>query len=130
MSVVKFPTQKNEDAMWVCSCGCATFELNADGTATCRGCRTVPEEGGWKVRKDDDPTFDYPHSFIDGGNGAGFAERKIKREAQAAEWIICGTWAGRITAWADGFIETPEQESWLRNAVETGLTQILEDKPA
>jgi hypothetical protein len=39
------------------------------------------------------------------------------------------SWAGRVTSWADGYIETPEQESWLRNAVETGLTQILEDKP-
>lgn len=129
MSVVSFPKREAEAAIFVCGCGCASFELNGDGTATCRTCRTVPHEGGWKTRGPDDPVFDGDVAFSDGGNGDGFAERKIKRDVQKAEWIICGTWEGRIMSWADGFIETPEQEAWLRNGVEIGLTEILKDKP-
>lgn len=130
MSVVSFPKREHEKVIFVCGCGCASFELNGDGTATCRACRSSPQDGGWKVRGEDDPLFEGNVTFSDAGNSGGeFAERKIKREAKKAEWIICGTWEGRIMSWADGFIETLEQEAWLRNSVEIGLTEILKEKP-
>lgn len=129
MSVVSFPKREDPDMIFVCNCGCATFELHADGRATCRGCHSVADDGGWKVRGEGDQTFDGPVSFSDAGNSGDFAERKIKRDAQKAEWIICGTWEGRIMSWCDSFIETPEQEEWLRQNVDIGLTEILKDKP-
>ncbi len=129
MTVVSFPKREQEAVIFVCACGCASFELNGDGTATCRSCRSIPNEGGWKIRGEDDPMFEGDVFHSDGGNADGFAERKIKRDAQKAEWIICGTWEGRIMSWADGLIETPEQEAWLRDSVNIGLTEILKDKP-
>jgi hypothetical protein len=130
MSVVTFPTKPRDEKMiWVCNCGCATFELNSDGSATCRNCREVSDRGGWKVREPEDPTFDGPVSYADAGNDSDFAERKIKREAQKANWIICGTYEGRIMSWCEGFIETAEQEAWLRKGVDIGLNEILNDKP-
>lgn len=129
MSVVSFPKRQEPDAIFVCNCGCASFELHADGRATCRSCDAIADDGGWKVKADGDKHHDGIVTYSDGGNGGDFAERKIKRDAQSAEWIICGTWDGRIMSWSDGFIETPEQEAWLRNHVEIGLTEILKDKP-
>jgi hypothetical protein len=130
MSVVPFPSRKEEmRTIFVCNCGCASFELNGDGTATCRSCRAIPQDGGWKVRGPDDPKFEGDISFSDAGNGGDFAERKIKRDAQKADWIIAGTYEGRIMSWCEGFIETPEQEEWLRRGVGIGLDEILKDKP-
>jgi hypothetical protein len=129
VSVVNFPKREEPDAIWVCNCGCASFELHADGRATCRDCRSVADEGGWKVRADGDVSYDGMVTYSDAGNGGEFAERKIKRDVQSAEWIICGTWSGRIMSWSDSFIETPDQEAWLREHVEIGLTEILKDKP-
>jgi hypothetical protein len=129
MSVVSFPKRQEPDMIFVCNCGCASFELHADGRASCRSCHAVADEGGWKVRDPYDLTFEGPVSFADGGNSDDFAERKIKRDVQKAEWIIFGTWEGRIMSWADSFIETQEQEEWLRRNVEIGLGDILKDKP-
>jgi hypothetical protein len=129
MTVVSFPKREPKAVIFVCNCGCASFMLNGDGTATCRSCGSIADDGGWKVREPDDPNFEGNVAFADGGNNDDFAERKIKREAQKAEWIICGTWEGRIMSWADRFIETPEQEAWLRNSVDIGLREILKDKP-
>jgi hypothetical protein len=129
MTVVNFPKREEPDAIWVCNCGCASFELHADGCATCRSCRSVVDEGGWKTRAEGDAEHEGEVSFSDAGNDATFAERKIKREAQGAHWIICGTYEGRIMSWSEGFIETPDQEEWLRKNVEIGLLEILKDKP-
>jgi hypothetical protein len=129
MSVVSLPNREPPDMIFVCNCGCASFELHADGRATCRSCRSVSDDGGWKVRSEEDAIHAGPVSYADAGNGGDFAERKIKRDAQRAEWIICGTWEGRIMSWADSFIETQEQEEWLRRNVDIGLTEILKDKP-
>ena len=129
MSVVSFPKRQDPDAIFVCNCGCASFELHADGRATCRSCDSVVDDGGWKVRAEGDKPHDGIVTYSDAGNGDDFAERKIKRDAQSAEWIICGTWSGRIMSWSDSFIETPEQEEWMRSHVEIGLAEILKDKP-
>lgn len=130
MTVLSFPKSEEElPAIFVCNCGSASFELNSDGTATCRACRSTPEDGGWKVRGPTDQNFEGDVSFSDGGNGGEFAERKIKRDAQKADWIICGTDEGRIMSWSKVFIETDKQTEWLRNGVAMGLTEILKDKP-
>lgn len=129
MSVISFSKPKEEKVIFVCNCGSASFELNGDGTATCRSCRSIPDDGGWKIRGDGDPMFEGDVTFSDGGNGGDFSERKTKRDAQKAEWIICGTWKGRIMSWADSFVVTTEQEAWLRECVEIGLVEILKEKP-
>lgn len=129
MSVIGFPKRKEPDAIWVCNCGCASFELHADGRATCRSCYVLVQEGGWKVRDEGDMDHAGAVTFADAGSEPTFAERKIKRDVQAAHWIICGTYEGRVMSWSEGFIETPEQEEWLRGNVEVGLNEILKDKP-
>ncbi len=129
MSVVSFPKREEPDAIFVCNCGCASFELHADGRATCRACMSIADDGGWKVRRDGDASFEGQHIYSDGGNADDFAERRVKREATKADWIIFGTYEGRIVSWSREFVDTPEREAWLRDHVDEGLKNILEDKP-
>lgn len=123
------PKPKDTDFIYVCNCGCASFELRGDGAAICRNCFALADDGGWKEKADGDAAFEGAETYSDAGNDASFAEHKIKRDVQDAEWIIAGTDAGRVISWARNFIETPEQEAWLRDGVNRGLEAVLQDKP-
>lgn len=48
--VITLPVGKNR--LWVCGCGCATFELRGDGAALCAACGTETAQGGWAPVKD------------------------------------------------------------------------------
>ncbi len=47
--IVDFPKEKTEEKLliWVCNCGCVTFELFSDGSAICANCGAVSGNGGW-----------------------------------------------------------------------------------
>jgi len=83
----------------------------------------------WAHRKPDDQVYDGLLSYSDAGNDTTFAEAKTKRDVQDAEWIIFGDTNGRIHSWCDFYIETPEQETWLRDGVSVALDLIIRDKP-
>jgi hypothetical protein len=133
--VVAFkPRVTDQDMIFVCNCGSASFQLRGDGEAVCAKCEvvvnmSVPHKW-WKEPEALDLAEEAPEEII-GGNADGgvFAERSIKRLAQEADWLICGTFAGRISSWSREFIETDEQRLWLREKAEYGLGMILEDKP-
>lgn len=131
MTIISFkPKPKDTDYIFVCNCGCASFELRGDGAAVCRGCATViDDEGAWKQREEGAPEYSGSPSYSDAGNDPDFAERKVKRDAASADWIIFGNEAGRVTSWARSMIETEEQERWLRDGVAAGLDAILSEKP-
>jgi len=133
MSIVTFtPNKVQEDAILVCSCGCASFELTPRGEAICRGCYSLAgEDSAWLSNL---PTASAVYqgsqvSFADGGNCDDFSERKCKRGAMNADWLIFGNYEGRVQSWCREFIDTPEREKWFSDSVAVGLKAILEDKP-
>lgn len=134
MSVVPFsPKPAPPKAIFVCNCGCASFELASTGEAICRNCQSIAgDDGGWLENL---PTSSVLYegdgvAFSDGGNCSDFAERKAKRDASSADWLIFGSYKGRVQAWCHEFIDTPEREKWLSDGVAAGLKAIMEDKPS
>jgi hypothetical protein len=80
MSITEFP--KPEKVIWVCTCGCATFELLADGGATCAACDDGwhPSNGAWYVKPDEAPeavTDTPPVREIYGNNDEDFMRKRM-----------------------------------------------------
>jgi len=117
MSVVNFPAPVPQ--IWVCSCGCSTFSLRADGEAECAACENIIDagSGGWfpaiKEGPERDPAADPPVNDVQGNGSVDFARQRIQQVSQgddvAALLVVraCGT----IHAW--GSFETAEQREWI-----------------
>lgn len=78
--IVPFPVKgAAAPRIWICNCGCSTFELRSDQSAACALCQTpVSDDGGWytpetgKVWDGDDPVRD-----VSGNGSADFAKRVV-----------------------------------------------------
>ena len=112
--VVNFPAK--QDRIWVCRCGCSTFNLLDGGRAECAACGSwdVHEGAGWSYdlggRHDefDGQTFNDIH-----GNGSvEFARARMRRDAlrDDVRMIVLGREDGSIACWFD--VTTEEQREW------------------
>ena len=102
--------------IWVCACGCSTFELFEDGEAKCAICGTQPETGGWSVPEtkaeyDGDPIKD-----VSGNGSVEFARARVRKLAsqEDALLLIVASEDG-VTVWSAA--ETAEQRDWVRERI-------------
>jgi hypothetical protein len=113
--VVSLPTRP--EVVWVCACGCSTFELMGDGAARCATClsQTDAEQGGWHA-PDSAPEWDgdAPVRDIQGNGSVEFARRRLTQLSSAddAVAVIVIREDGTLHAWSN--VETQEQFSWLK----------------
>ncbi len=128
MTIISFPPKTTDrDLIWVCNCGCASFELRGDGSAVCRACESdVSEPGAWWDSVKNGPTTDATPEYQDGGNGPEFAERLAKRHAQDADILIAIRQNGRVQTWARD-LTTREQFEWLQRRVEDAMRLLESD---
>ena len=116
--IVKFPAKAKvqEPLIWVCQCGCSTFELRNDGTGRCALCGDVirdDAEGGWltpetdKEWEGDDPVRD-----VSGNGDPDFARRVTAKRVLEDDVVLVVILkeSGAISTWT--IIETQEQREW------------------
>lgn len=125
--VIEFPGGDEPEEIWVCGCGCRSFELRADGTAACSACFSDldVDGGGWYDIVADGPKWDRETPiFVDlaGGDTADFARAKVAKAASdpSARAVVV-VWEGdRVTAWVDaGTTEELEEISELIDSYKT-----------
>lgn len=117
--IISLPTATQEPYIWVCECGCTSFELMSDDTALCALCGTQRIDdthiGGW-YRKDTDPDWDadrLPPVRQIGGNGdPDFAKRVTIRRMEHPDVVavVILREDGIIHTWSN--LETDDQVAW------------------
>jgi len=117
--VIPLPSTTQETYIWVCDCGCTSFELMSDDTAVCALCGTQRIDdtplGGW-YRKDTDPDWGadrLPPVRQIGGNGdPDFAKRVTMRRIEHPDVVavVVLREGGAIHTWSN--LETNEQVDW------------------
>lgn len=124
------PLRKEEEPeerlIWICQCGCSTFELSNDGTAQCAFCHhTRHEEGGW-FRKELQPEWDgdAPVANIQGNGSVEFAQRVVAKRAVSPDAValVVVRSEGTIHTWSN--LETDEQVSWACRRLEDAKALI------
>ena len=124
-NVISF-NQKREPAemIWVCACGCSTFEVYQGGFARCALCGSNLEKdecGGWYTPDaGSDWVGDEPIKDISGNGDVDFARKlTIKR---AGEPEVCALVVikddGTIHVWSDPMVDSTEQAEWVVRQIE------------
>ena len=110
---------KPEPRVWICACGCSSFELFSDGTVRCAACQGLHDNyvAGWLTRCGDRETaIDETETFSSvGGNGSmDFARRRIAQIAQddSTVLLVVARRDGHVSTWA--VADTDEQFDWVR----------------
>ena len=104
--VVDFPARPQQ--IWVCECGCASFDLRSNGTSSCSVCGlvTTGDKGGWFDEIADGPDFPADQEVFRDFNWNGsieFARHQILQAAadKTARAVVV-VWQGeRMTCWLD-----------------------------
>lgn len=113
-NVVTLPT--TSPVIWICWCGCSTFELHASGAAHCASCGIeVVGAGGWYMPPRDEVwDGDAPFQDVQGNGSTDFARRRIADQAQAEDVValVVVRANGGVSTW--GANSTPEDLPWLR----------------
>ena len=124
--VVRFPEAKT--VIWVCGCGCTSFELLGDLTARCVLCGAKPttEVGGWfPSEKGQAWIGDLPTSEVASNeDGTGFMRRLASRRAAQENVVLtlaCED-TGRLHLWADAHDE--EQRQWARDRLASAIEML------
>lgn len=119
--VVQFPDRadgpSDHDYLWICPCGCVTFEVRGDGSFVCANCAETSDvdQGGWF--KQGEPEIDCAEERVVRGNDPDdirFLRQRISR--MVLEEDTCGVVVirqdGGITFMEDAC--TDDRKSWYR----------------
>lgn len=126
MAVVEIP--KKAPRIWICDCGCSTFELLESGWAQCASCADDLEHGTWfekikggKARPED---AEEPFSDIQGNGSVDFAMHSARRAASQADLkvLVAVNAEGKVTAWTGA--ETKNQIEWVLDRIDQGRALI------
>lgn len=113
--VIKFPTS-DATRIWVCDCGCSTFELLSTGDTQCASCGEVSSnEGGWFTPDSDNEwNGETPVRDVKANGCVDFSRRKLVQYAQSSDacTILVVDADGSVHLWTE--VSTPEQLEWLR----------------
>ena len=112
--IVNFPTKKSEPLIWVCECGCCSFELMSDQSVMCALCRKPASDAGGWIAPETGATWegDDPIRDVSGNGSEEFAKRvAINRASDKGVCLITVMKEdGTISCWSN--LETPEQREW------------------
>lgn len=126
-NVVALPAAAPDDTyVWVCRCGCSTFQLYTDGIIECAMCFEThdADAGGWAPPPADRKwEGDTPVQDVAGNGSEEFARRRIQSvasEPDAAAIIV----VRENTSHAWSKCETPEQYAWLEKQMANALDML------
>lgn len=108
---------KPEPMLWICACGCSTFEILSDGSANCAACCSPHDVDGagwssWVAMSDknEDSTF----RDVQGNGSVEFARRRVAQMAtdDTAAVVVVARRDGSVSTWSE--VETADQAQWVR----------------
>ena len=133
-NVITLP--KKEDQVWVCKCGCYTFELRGDGKAVCAGCRVEPTDGDglgwWRPKREGDQEVDpnmRPTASVV-SNVENYTRHAMEHRVKdpTITWVVCGRDDGSVHSWKvhpaeDG---SPDRNRWLLRRLKDAARLLLD----
>lgn len=128
MSVLEFPAR--ECRLWICACGCSTFELWDDGIGYCASCGepTDCDGGSWyseiKCGPDRDPDAEQPVRETQGNGSIDFARHSALRRASDPDAVMIASADpdGSCSIWVNA--ATADQKEWFLKRLEQ-MTEMV-----
>jgi hypothetical protein len=111
--VVNFPTASKQ--IWVCLCGCSTFQIFDDGSTECSACGqwTPDDGGGWVEELAGRGSFEGDCFADTQGNGSvEFARARAAKIAcqPDVKLVVTASESGALVCWH--VVSNEEQRAW------------------
>ena len=112
--------------IWVCNCGCSSFQLFNDDTVPCALCGAQSPHGGWTPAADS-PTWEGPAPTTEistNDNSVDFARKRVLNRANedGTLAIVVLQEDGTISTWSR--VKGEEQLAWLEERLERAADMI------
>lgn len=108
---------KPEPRLWVCNCGCSTFELRDNGDAICAACQCLADVDGsgwssWTAQSQ--YTEDTAFRDVQGNGSVDFARRRVAGMATdpTVRMVMVVRADGDLSLWSSA--ETAKQIAWAK----------------
>lgn len=104
-----------EPRLWVCDCGCSTFEIREDASICCAHCAVISqtELGGWY--SPEAKAAAEPERFVVAGNGCvDFVRRRLSKTMMDDDVVglVMIRDEGTVSFWHTA--DTPERVKWFK----------------
>lgn len=105
------------ERIFVCECGCSTFELWEGGSSRCAACGGgVVDRGSWYLVQPDLSEYggeEGPVGHVQGNGSVDFSRRRVSQIACTDDTaaIVVVAKGGSIHVWAE--FETKKQKAWM-----------------
>ena len=134
MSIVNFPPRPpaaDNAAIWVCKCGCSSFELHSDGSVECCNCSLAGENAEWMRRKPEVPANPPEIAFSERritrfNTGAGALQRVLRNvNDRDTSFVIAAGRNGTVATWNSEEFLTSDAVWWLDEQLSVGRSLLL-----
>ena len=110
--VIKLPSK--QERIWVCSCGCSTFELLEVGGARCSLCSTDVEGAGTWFGTDPaaGDAAEPPVRDVQGNGSVDFVRRHMQEKAKGDDCalMVLAFEDGSVSVWSPA--ESDDEKNW------------------
>jgi len=131
------PLSTRDMQVWVCKCGCYSFELREDGKAVCNACHAEPNNndglGWWRPKQDDDKQVDKNMRPVSStlSNVENYSRYRMEHEIvadQTVSWVAYGRDDGSVQTWKkhpqeDG---SPDRNRWILRRLKDAARLLLD----
>jgi hypothetical protein len=117
-----------QDRVWVCQCGCTSFQLEESGDIECCGCGTKSTHGWWRDRPPEGgPPPEDRNTYTAARVGTDLALRRVQRRAQEDDVAILAVIksTGAIHTWADIETDDEAQTGWAWKRLNDVINMIV-----
>lgn len=121
---------KRPSVIWVCGCGCSSFNIREDGEAECCVCSQLADADGqgWYDRTKDahqrSDDLDGPIDDVSGNGSMEFVRRRVEQLAsdKTAVLLVVAREDGSVSTWS--IAETEDQVEWVREKLEAATNLV------
>ena len=122
--------------IWVCECGCSSFNIREDGEAECCVCSQLADADGqgWYDRTKDghqrSDDLDGPIEDTSGNGSMEFVRRRVAQLAtdETAVLLVVAREDGSVSAWS--VAETEDQIDWVSEKLEAAMRLVQSNATA
>lgn len=139
MKVIDFPKPDRDNILWVCNCGCVSWNVFEDGHLQCANCDQslafdAQEHGDWMKRLPPAPEVvrekDDPHNLINCVQRISDSPVALSRILASVKYdttafVVVVSNSGSVTTWGEQNFDGERNEEWVSDRLRDAQNMLF-----